>query len=93
VKKTIEEYYKEIKKSRRIKHIETTDDIDVAFSELPKRLRTRITKKQLHYVMNNTTLGDIVGHLIDQEKVGIVKAPRQKQHKYTPGKNMAEEVQ
>lgn len=90
--KTREEIYKEFKKSRRIKHIETSDDIDVAFQDLPKRLRTRITKKQLRYVMNSTTMGDIVGHLIDNEKSGIVKAPKQKEHKYTPGKNMAEQV-
>ena len=42
--KTIEELHKEFKKKRKIKHIETSDDIDQAFKELPKRLRTRITK-------------------------------------------------
>ena len=42
--------------------------------------------------MNNTTMGDIVSHLINNDKTGIVKAPKQREHKYTPGKNMAEQV-
>jgi len=69
-----------------------SDDIDVAFKELPKRLRTRITKKQMSYIKNNTTMGDIISHLMTNEKSGIVKAPKEKSHRYVPGKNMAQEV-
>ena len=36
---TLEEKYKELKKKRKIKHIDVSEDIDVKFKELPKRLR------------------------------------------------------
>ena len=42
--------------------------------------------------MNNTTMGDIITHLMSQNKVGIVRAPKAKEHHYKPGKNMAEQV-
>lgn len=91
-KKSLAEIYEEIRKKRKIKHIELSEDIDEKFAQLPKRLRTRITKKQLNYVMNHTTMGDIISHLITNEKQGIVKAPKQKSHHYVPGQNMAEQV-
>lgn len=91
-KLTREEIYKDFKKKRKIKNVEVSEDIDVAFKELPKRLRTRITKKQMEFIKNNTTMGDIIGHLMDNNKRGIIKAPKEKSHKYVPGKNMAEEV-
>lgn len=69
-----------------------TRGIDEKFAQLPKRLRTRITKKQMNFVMNNTTMGDIIDHLIKNKKVGIVRAPGQKEHRYGAGKNRALEV-
>lgn len=83
-KKTIEELHKEFKKQRKVKHIDTFMDIDEEFAELPKRLRTRITKKQLHYVMNNTTMGDVIGHLMNNEKHAIIKAPKTRIQKFNP---------
>jgi len=90
--KTREEIYKEFKKKRLIKNIEVATDIDEEFKALPKRLRTRITNKQMEYIKNNTTMGDIIGHLLTNEKSGIVKAPKEKSHKYVSGRNKAEEV-
>jgi hypothetical protein len=91
IPKTIEEMHKEFKKKRKIKHIETSMDIDEEFAQLPKRLRTRVTKKQLHYVMNNTTMGDIVSHLMSQQKFGIMRAPKTKIQKFNPS-NKKEKV-
>jgi len=79
---TLEQRYKEAKKKAKIKNIELSEDIDTKFAELPKRLRTRITKKQLHYIMNNTTMSDIITHLIDNNKVGIRKLPPQRTYHY-----------
>lgn len=91
---SLEEKYRELKKKRKIKNIgthlisltgniELQDDIDVKFKELPKRLRTRITQKQMRYIMNNTTMSDIIGHLISQNKTGIKVLPPQRKFKYT----------